>query len=121
MDVQTCQSSDLANGRRFTAPLLGGISLEQLVAEDLQETREFQIHEKKKKIYHSAQDCLLSLIEFPRNFPKKKVEQESFECKEEIEDHVSDAQLRTAAALTDVGLLYFCAFQGRTSDVADTT
>lgn len=49
------------------------------------------------------------------------MEQESFECKEEIEDHVSDAELRTAAALTDVGLLYFCAFQGRTSDVADTT
>lgn len=49
MDVQTCQSSDLANGRRFTAPLLGGISLEQLVAEDLQETREFQIQEKKKE------------------------------------------------------------------------
>lgn len=68
---------------------------------------------KKKKIYHSAQDCLLSLIEFPRKSSKKKVEQESFECKEEIEDHVSDAQLRTfqnphqaAAALTDVGLLY---------------
>lgn len=41
------------------------------------------------------------------------MEQESFERKEEIEDHVSDARLKTlrnphqaAAAPTDVGLLY---------------
>lgn len=70
MDVQTCQNSDLANGQRFAAPLLGGNSLEPLAAGDLMETRGAQI--QQKSFNPRPEECLTEFLLVPRNLPKKR-------------------------------------------------